>query len=93
MWRYVTPAFQKNFRVILFDHVGSGRSDLSAYDAQRHNHLAGYVQDLLKICDALDLSEGVTFVGHSVSCMIGLLASIERPELFERLVLVGPSPC
>jgi sigma-B regulation protein RsbQ len=34
----------------------------------------------------------VVFVGHSVSSMIGVLAATQRPDLFERLVLVGPSP-
>jgi sigma-B regulation protein RsbQ len=92
MWRLVVPAFENEFRIILFDHVGSGRSDLSAYDIERHGTLQGYADDLIEICEALELSD-IVFVGHSVSCMIGLLASIRRPELFARLVLIGPSPC
>jgi sigma-B regulation protein RsbQ len=91
MWRHVAPAFEDDHRVVLFDHVGAGGSDLAAYDAARHGRLQGYAADVIEILDALDLPP-VVFVGHSVSAMIGALAAIERPELFERLVLVGPSP-
>jgi sigma-B regulation protein RsbQ len=93
MWRYITPAFSTTHRQVLFDYVGSGKSDLSAFDSRRYASLAGYAQDVVEVCDALGLAEGVTFVGHSVSCSIGLLASIARPALFQQLVLVGPSPC
>lgn len=93
MWDRVTPEFESTHRQILFDYVGSGKSDLSAFDARRYSDLNGYAHDILEICDALGLESGVTLVGHSVSATIALLASIERPELFDRLVLVGPSPC
>lgn len=93
MWSKLTPAFAPHYRQVLFDYVGSGRSDASAFDADRYRLLEGYVQDLLEVCDALQLSGDITFVGHSVSCSIGILAAIERPSLFSRLVLLGPSPC
>lgn len=93
MWRDITPAFKERYRQVLFDYVGSGRSDPSAFDAVKYANLQGYAQDLLDVCDALGLKSGVIFVGHSVSASIGLLAAIERPALFERMVLVGPSPC
>jgi len=92
MWRFITPAFKENFQIVLFDHVGSGKSDLNAYDIERHGNLQGYADDVIEICEAVEL-EDVIFVGHSVSCMIGLLASIRRPELFSRLIMIGPSPC
>ena len=91
MWRHVAPAFENDFRTILFDHVGAGNSDLDAFAPQKYSSLQGYADDVLDICRALDL-RGVTFVGHSVSAMIGILASARAPELFEQLVLVGPSP-
>lgn len=91
MWHKITDAFVGTHRQVLFDYVGSGRSDPAAFDLQRYSCLEGYVQDLIEVCDALSL-RGVTLVAHSVSCSIGILASIARPELFERLVLVGPSP-
>ena len=91
MWRFVAPRFESDFRVILFDHVGAGGSDLSAYDPQRYSALSGYAQDVLDICRELELRD-VVFVGHSVSAMIGALAAAEEPELFEKLVFVGPSP-
>jgi len=93
MWRNITPAFEGVYRQVLFDYVGSGQSDPSAFDALKYADLKGYVQDLLEVCDALGLKSGVNFVGHSVSASIGLLAAIDRPALFDRLVLVGPSPC
>jgi len=91
MWRLITPAFADTHRLILFDHVGAGRSELSAYDRTKYSSLQGYAQDLLEICDELDVEHGI-FVGHSVSAMIGVLAAIAEPERFDRLVLIGPSP-
>ncbi len=91
MWRLVAPAFEQTHRVVLFDHVGAGRSDAAAYDPVRHGRLEGYARDVVEVVEALDLPP-VVFVGHSVSAMIGVLAAVERPELFDRLVLVGPSP-
>jgi sigma-B regulation protein RsbQ len=91
MWRFVTPAFEDEYRIVLFDHVGAGGSDISAYDQDRYGSLGGYAADVLEICRALDLRD-VIFVGHSVSSMIGVLAAIEEPDRFHRLVLVGPSP-
>jgi len=91
MWRFVAPAFEDDYRVVLFDYVGSGRSDLAAYDADRYSTLAGYAQDVLDVIHALDLRD-VVFVGHSVSAMIGVLAANREPERFARLILIGPSP-
>ncbi len=91
MWRYVAPAFEADYKVVLFDHVGAGNSDISAFDRTKYRTLHGYAQDVLEICDELKL-ENVTFVGHSVSSMIGVLAAIQQPHRFENLVLVGPSP-
>src|SRR3954454_753987 len=91
MWREVVPHFADRFQVVLFDHIGAGRSDLSAYDPARYASLSGYADDVLTICRELELTD-VTFVGHSVSAMIGVLASIAEPERFRALVLVGPSP-
>ncbi len=92
MWRFITPAFENNYKIILFDYVGAGRSDKSAYIPERYDSLQGYATDVIEICDYLNLKD-VIFVGHSVSSMIGLLAAIERPELFSNLIMVGPSPC
>jgi sigma-B regulation protein RsbQ len=91
MWRFVAPAFEDRFRTILFDYVGAGASDLRAYDAERYATLGGYARDVVEICEALDLHDAV-FVGHSVSSMIGVLASLEAPERIGALVLIGPSP-
>jgi sigma-B regulation protein RsbQ len=91
MWRYVAPRFADEFRVVLFDHVGAGHSDLAAYQPERYGSLAAYADDVLEICRQLDLRD-VIFVGHSVSAMIGALAAIEEPDRFAKLVFVGPSP-
>lgn len=90
MWRYVSPAFEEQFRTILFDHVGAGQSDLSAYDAQKYSTLHAYVDDVVAIGRELGLEDAV-FVGHSVSAMIGVLASVKAPGMFRELILVGPS--
>ncbi len=91
MWRLVVPAFQDSHRIVLFDHVGAGQSDLSAYDRTKYASLDGYAADILDICHELGLSD-VIFVGHSVSAMMGVVAARKEPELFKALVLVGPSP-
>jgi sigma-B regulation protein RsbQ len=91
MWRQVAPAFEDRFRVVLFDHVGAGESDLQAYDPQKYSKLTGYAEDVVEIGNELGLKDAV-FVGHSVSAMIGLLASFEAPGMFKSLVMVGPSP-
>jgi sigma-B regulation protein RsbQ len=91
MWRFVAPAFEQDFKVILFDQIGCGQSDANAYDAARYSKLSGYAGDLIDICRELNVSGGV-FVGHSVSAMIGALASPDAPELFDDLVMIGPSP-
>jgi sigma-B regulation protein RsbQ len=91
MWRFVAPAFEADHRVVLFDHVGAGGSDLAAYDPERYGSLAGYADDVVEICGALGVSDAI-FVGHSVSSMIGVLAAAREPRRIGKLVLVGPSP-
>ena len=90
MWRFVAPAFEADFRTVLFDHVGAGGSDLSAYDKTKYSSLAGYAGDVVEIGRALELQDAV-FVGHSVSSMIGVLAAEKAPGMFGKLVLIGPS--
>ena len=91
MWRFVAPDFEVDHQVVLFDHVGSGKSDLAAYDAVTYGSLRGYADDVVEICRTLDLHD-VVFVGHSVASMIGALASLQAPDIFGALVMVGPSP-
>ena len=92
MWRAVAPAFHKDFTVVLFDYVGAGQSDLSAFSRTRYSTLNGYAKDIVEIIEELGL-KNVNLIGHSVSSMVGALAAIERPELFENLVMISPSPC
>ncbi|MCU1513498.1 MAG: alpha/beta hydrolase [Microbacteriaceae bacterium] len=91
MWRFVAPAFAADFKVVLFDHVGAGGSDLAAYDRGKYDSLHGYAEDVIEIIEQLDLWN-VVYVGHSVSSMIGVLAANREPARFGALVLVGPSP-
>ncbi len=91
MWRFVAPAFEDAYRVVLFDHVGAGHSDAAAYDPRKYATLDGYAYDVLDICEELQLTD-VIFVGHSVSAMIGVLAAKREPARFKALVLIGPSP-
>ncbi|GAB7555479.1 alpha/beta hydrolase [Novosphingobium sp. 11B] len=91
MWRNVAPAFDASHRTILFDLVGAGGSDLGAYDPVKYATLDGYAEDVVALARELGIENGI-FVGHSVSAMIGVLAARQAPELFDRLVLVGPSP-
>ncbi|WPO75338.1 MULTISPECIES: alpha/beta hydrolase [unclassified Streptomyces] len=91
MWRLTLPALVEEYRVVMFDYVGSGRSDLSAFSENRYTSLDGYARDVVEVCEALDLRDAV-FVGHSVSAMIGVLAADMAPERIGALVMVAPSP-
>jgi sigma-B regulation protein RsbQ len=91
MWRHVYPSFLDTFKVVLFDYVGSGSSDTSAFDPTRYSTLNGYASDVLEILHELGIKR-VNFIGHSVSSMIGALAANREPDLFESLVMIGPSP-
>ncbi len=92
IWKKVVPAFEDEYKVILFDHMGAGESNLSFYDPEKYSSLEGYASDIISIVNELDLSK-VILIGHSVSNMIGLLAVIAAPDLFEKIVMVSPSPC
>ena len=92
MWRLVVPTLERDFTVVLFDHVGAGKSDLSAWTRERYSTMDGYADDVLELCRQLALGP-VTFVGHSVSAMMGVLAAAREPEAFAGLVLLAPSPC
>ena len=91
MWRYITPAFEDNYKIVLFDHVGAGASDLKAYSIEKYDTVEGYADDILEIAHELRL-EDIIFVGHSVSAVMGIIAAQKKPKLFKSLVLVGPSP-
>ena len=91
MWRFVTPAFEEDYKVILFDHVGAGNSDLSAYSSDKYSQLEGYAADIVNICQEMELKD-VIFVGHSVSSLMGMIASLQSPDLFKSLIMVSPSP-
>ncbi|ADO72745.1 alpha/beta fold hydrolase [Stigmatella aurantiaca] len=91
VWRHQVAAFQDRYRIVLFDHVGCGQSDFNAYDPQRYSSLHTYAADVLELCEELNVS-GCTWVGHSFSGMVGLLAASKAPSRFRRLVLVGASP-
>ncbi|RWZ58704.1 alpha/beta hydrolase [Halobacillus fulvus] len=91
VWRKVVSHFQEDFRLVLFDYVGSGDSDIDAYDRQKYAKLEGYAEDILDICESLNLEDCI-FVGHSVSSMIGVLAANKKPKLFKELIMIGPSP-
>ncbi len=90
MWRFLTPAFEDDYKIVVFDYVGSGKSDLAAYNPDKYSNLNGYADDVLDICHELSLSN-IIFVGHSVSSMIGLLAANRQPAIFSKLIFVGPS--
>jgi sigma-B regulation protein RsbQ len=90
MWRYISPAFEDDYKIVVFDYVGSGKSDLSAYSPEKYSSITGYANDVLDVCNALQLQD-VIFVGHSVSGMIGLVAANLSPELFAKLIFVSPS--
>ncbi len=91
MWRFITPAFENDFKIVLFDHTGSGKSDTDAYDFAKYDSLEGYADDIIEICDAFDF-RNVILTAHSVSAMIAVIAARKRPELFSKLILIGPSP-
>ena len=91
MWRFLAPNYVDRYRVITFDTVGSGKSDLAAYDRNKYGTLHGYADDVLEVIQEY-ADRPVIFVGHSVSSMVGMLAAIKMPDRFASQVMVGPSP-
>ncbi|MEV0254544.1 alpha/beta hydrolase [Streptomyces sp. NPDC050732] len=91
MWRLTVPALADRYRVVTFDYVGSGGSELSAFSQERYSSLEGYARDVVEVCEELDLRNAV-FVGHSVSAMVGVLAARMAPSRLGALVMVAPSP-
>lgn len=91
VWNNIIPSFKNNYQIVSFDYVGSGRSDKTAYSSDRYSSLQGYAQDVIDICDALDL-DNIIYVGHSVSGMIGALASLKRSDLIKKLIMIPASP-
>lgn len=92
VWEPVVRDLSRDHRVVLFDYVGSGRSDTRAWHPDRYATLDGHARDVLAILDALQ-APPVVYIGHSVSCSIGVLAAVARPARFDRLILVAPNPC
>jgi sigma-B regulation protein RsbQ len=92
MWRFLLPHLQEHYKIVLFDYVGSGASNLAAYSKQKYADLAGYADDIVDICVELALDD-VVLVGHSVSSIISLLAAQKIPERIHSMVMVCPSPC
>lgn len=91
MWRLLTPLLKDQFRIVLFDYVGCGKSDPKAFRRKKYSDLNGYAEDIIDVCDALEIKDA-TLVGHSVSSMTGLIAAIEEPRVITKLVMVCPSP-
>ncbi|WP_325170213.1 alpha/beta fold hydrolase [Noviherbaspirillum pedocola] len=92
MWRFVAPAFEGEYRTVVFDQVGAGNSRIDQYEVASYASLDRYAEDVLEICSVLDIKDCI-YVGHSVASMIGVLAALKAPGLFSKMVLIGPSPC
>ena len=90
-WRHQVAAFVPDFRVVVFDHVGAGKSDFTAYSPRRYSSLYSYAEDLLDLCAELKLTQCI-MVGHSVSGMVSLLAALVEPQCFSKLIFIGASP-
>lgn len=92
MWRFVIPKLERDYRIVSFDYVGWGGSRMDDYDSERYAHIDGYARDIVEVLEVLDLCD-VSLVGHSVSAMSGLLASLECPQRVARHLMICPSPC
>ncbi len=90
-WRHLIAAFAPTYRIVLFDHVGSGKSDFNAYSPQRYKSIHSFSHDFLEICHELNLQK-ITMISHSVSCMVGMLAASLEPNRFKQLFFIGGSP-
>lgn len=92
MWRFMAPHFAARFKVVLFDLVGNGNSDVSAWYPHKYSSLKGYATDLLEVVNEFAAEGPVVHVGHSVSCMIAVLAELQSPGRFDGHIMIGPSP-
>ncbi|WP_028672333.1 alpha/beta fold hydrolase [Saccharospirillum impatiens] len=91
IWGPVAQILAQEYPLVLFDHMGCGQSDISAYDPSRYTHLSGYADDLVDIVQGLKLERPI-LVGHSVSSAIAWLASLKANDLFRQIIAIGPSP-
>ena len=92
MWRFVAPAFEDDFRVVLFDHVGAGGSDpVGLRRRAAHARSTATRDDVLDICARSTCTTWSSSATRS-RAMIGALAALAEPDRFAQLVLVGPSP-
>ncbi|KAK4754164.1 hypothetical protein SAY87_002268 [Trapa incisa] len=91
VWKHLVPHLVDHYRVVLYDNMGAGTTNPEYFDFDRYSSLEGYAYDLLSILEELKI-ESCIFVGHSVSAMIGAVASITRPDLFSKIVMLGASP-
>ncbi|WP_158284571.1 alpha/beta hydrolase [Azospirillum sp. TSO35-2] len=92
VWQPIADGLASSFRLVLFDLMGCNRRSAAVFNAGTHRHLDAFATDLIAVLEHVDAGP-VSYVGHSMSGMIGVLASIRRPDLFRKLVLIEPSPC
>lgn len=91
VWKHLLPHLVEDYRVILFDKMGAGTTNPDYFDFERYSSLEGYAYDVIAILEELQVDSCI-YVGHSVSAMIGAIASVSRPDLFTKLVMVSGSP-
>ncbi|KAL5988149.1 putative esterase d14l [Asimina triloba] len=91
VWKHLVPHLVNDFRVILFDNMGAGPTNPDYFDFDRYATLDGYAFDVLAILQELRVDSCI-FVGHSVSAIVGALASISRPDLFSKVIMISASP-
>ena len=92
MWRFILPELEYHYQIVLFDYTGSGNSLLTDYTVEKYSTLEGYAKDIIDIIDELQL-KAVTIIAHSVSSTIASIASLDRPKIIKKIVMVCPSPC
>lgn len=84
-WAPNIPALAEHFRVITYDHRGTGRSDRALPDVVTVDDFA---DDILLLMDVLGIAKA-HIVGHAAGGVAGLALASKAPERLDRLVVVN----
>jgi len=84
-WAPQLPVLTEQYRVVVYDQAGTGRSPASLAEDYSIASMAG---ELLEMLDELDIQR-CHFIGHALGGLVGLELALQRPQLLQSMVLIN----